>query len=556
MSNTILEMIRSKNEEIEHLEKALVKAIAFKENNSKERVTAEYIIKRFIEDIQKRSADLLDIYSDKDGLRKEEIDILAGNKNYLESNLNLLNNQNLKSTQSKAPDVWYNFYQKLREIKIMNKRNLNTNEVNENTNYEKLFNTALDELNSKSIFTSEENKGRCVDMNNLYLKYLNFKKLREPNFLPINDYLSFLSEFDKFYLIPLYVKKTNKYKEYISSIYDYLQDYFRKTNPLLDYSEIEVKIQDEFEKEWKEGTLFGWEKVIKSFKKDIDNLLNNDSFDENHKNANGNTNNNNNTSDELTHNQNSLGVIDPLYCLACKKKFANISVFEHHKNGKTHLKNLEKLNKESDDNNKTDNILFNELEFDIKEEETCKGIAMVEYFILRFKDLLSNTIENTKNMIRKKQSMTYDEMEADIVDDKEIDLDIVDEEDKPVYNPKNVPIGWDGKPIPYWLYKLHGLGMEFKCEICGGASYWGRKAFERHFQEWRHSYGMKCLKIPNTIHFREVTGIEDALRLHQSLIEKSKKKEFKPEVEEEFEDSEGNVLNKKMYLDLQRQGLL
>lgn len=33
MSNTILESIRSKNEELEHLEKALTKAIAYKENN-------------------------------------------------------------------------------------------------------------------------------------------------------------------------------------------------------------------------------------------------------------------------------------------------------------------------------------------------------------------------------------------------------------------------------------------------------------------------------------------------------------------------------------------
>ena len=23
---------------------------------------------------------------------------------------------------------------------------------------------------------------------------------------------------------------------------------------------------------------------------------------------------------------------------------------------------------------------------------------------------------------------------------------------------QNYPVGWDGKPIPYWLYKLHGLG--------------------------------------------------------------------------------------------------
>ncbi len=68
------------------------------------------------------------------------------------------------------------------------------------------------------------------------------------------------------------------------------------------------------------------------------------------------------------------------------------------------------------------------------------------------------------------------------------------------------------RPIPYWLYKLHGLGIEFKCEICGGASYWGRRAFEKHFSEWRHAYGMKCLRIPNTSHFRDITKISDALK--------------------------------------------
>lgn len=38
-------------------------------------------------------------------------------------------------------------------------------------------------------------------------------------------------------------------------------------------------------------------------------------------------------------------------------------------------------------------------------------------------------------------------------------------DDKAVYNPLNLPLGFDGRPIPYWLYKLHGLGTEFKCEI-------------------------------------------------------------------------------------------
>jgi hypothetical protein len=40
------------------------------------------------------------------------------------------------------------------------------------------------------------------------------------------------------------------------------------------------------------------------------------------------------------------------------------------------------------------------------------------------------------------------------------------------------------------------------------------------------------------------------------LLEQKKKESFKPELEEEFEDSEGNVVSSRMYMDLQRQGLL
>ena len=40
----------------------------------------------------------------------------------------------------------------------------------------------------------------------------------------------------------------------------------------------------------------------------------------------------------------------------------------------------------------------------------------------------------------------------------------IKEAEKPIYNPLNLPLGWDGKPIPYWLYKLHGLNLEFKCD--------------------------------------------------------------------------------------------
>ena len=131
-----------------------------------------------------------------------------------------------------------------------------------------------------------------------------------------------------------------------------------------------------------------------------------------------------------------------------------------------------------------------------------------------------------------------------------------DGEDEPIYNPKGVPLGWDGKPIPYWLFKLHGLNHFYPCEICGGESYRGRHNFEKHFQEAKHTYGMRCLGIPNTMHFHGVTKIEDAKRLWDKVQNSLVGTKFDGEKEEEYEDSHGNVLTRKTYEDLARQGLL
>ena len=35
-----------------------------------------------------------------------------------------------------------------------------------------------------------------------------------------------------------------------------------------------------------------------------------------------------------------------------------------------------------------------------------------------------------------------------------------------------------------------------------------RRNFDRHFQEWRHAHGMRCLGIPNTKHFHDITLIQ------------------------------------------------
>ena len=131
-----------------------------------------------------------------------------------------------------------------------------------------------------------------------------------------------------------------------------------------------------------------------------------------------------------------------------------------------------------------------------------------------------------------------------------------DSEDTKIYNPKGVPLGWDGKPIPYWLFKLHGLNHFYPCEICGNESYRGRRNFEKHFTESKHTYGMRCLGIPNTRHFHGVTKIADAQVLWKKLKLGVEKDIFDGSVEEEYEDSQGNVLSRATYEDLARQGLL
>ncbi len=99
---------------------------------------------------------------------------------------------------------------------------------------------------------------------------------------------------------------------------------------------------------------------------------------------------------------------------------------------------------------------------------------------------LTGVIADTKANVERRFSLTAREREleqeapvkkpvpvtnttAETVNEEEEE----DEEEK-IYNPLKLPLGWDGKPIPYWLYKLHGLGVEYRCEICSDAVYMGR----------------------------------------------------------------------------------
>ena len=534
MSNTILEQLRHKYEEIEQYEKVISKSLTYRDNNPNESIVSETIIKRCQDKIQQNSRDIIDLFEDKNENFKQEKLIMTGNIDYMNSNLCLLkpininNNNNYYSNllmKKRKADIWVNFYDKIKEIKMLNKSG---NDINHSTTSDKIFNNLISDINLKTLFTNEENFGKCLDLHELYHEYINIpnifnssinnKKLSNTNrnqiLLNENmediikfDYLNYLKNIDNFKNIPLKIKKSEEYIKYIKHLAQYLKSFFVKIYPLVNFNEIQDIIDSKFEDD----------------QEHIDN--------------------NNKTielkEEEEEHDKNQL------YCQICNKSFAKDTLMDAHMKSKKHLK---KLNASKNNNN---NILQEKNKSD---EDIIREIKYNEYQIIRYKDILQNIIDNTINQIHKKQTMTREELELDR--QNELNVKKTDKEDKKkIFNPKNIPLDWDGKPLPYWLYKVHGLGIEHKCEICGGASYWGRRAFEHHFQEWRHAYGMKCLRLPNTLQFKNITKIEDALKLHHKLIEDKNKTEFNPDVEEQYEDENGNVFNKKMIMDLKKQGL-
>jgi hypothetical protein len=122
-------------------------------------------------------------------------------------------------------------------------------------------------------------------------------------------------------LIPLYLKQKNKYELYVADLRDYLCDFFQRVQPLINFKEeVLDQVQEMFDSEWEQRSLFGWEGAIAR--------INGDSA---HVEDEGN--------DDETASQ--------FHCVACNKTFMNESVFHHHKKGKRHIKAVNQLSKQT-----------------------------------------------------------------------------------------------------------------------------------------------------------------------------------------------------------------
>lgn len=467
--------------------------------NHRERIEKEHRLKKYLDDFMNSSQMLHTIYKKRLGqrtaLEENPFDEFYHQLNQiLDKNLDVAIIPSEIDNDDDDNDV---------QLDAEHKPNQNTNQITNNLDIKKKTKPTPVANGSGVLFTDEESHGKYLDLNQGHLEYCQLMKM---------DYISFLKNFDNPSKLESTMRSSNAYRKYLETMIDYFRDFSSRAKPLFDYKGAEGITKTEFSNEWS--------------KKRID-LNNVDSWEELSSLG----------LDKLKNELQALG-------LKCGGTLED--------RAKRLFSVRGKRPEEIDQKLKPPSLVA-------ASKKNCSlepyHIGELESILIMYGDYYNDhrlaTIEN----VQRKQSRTAEERNESDEETSDIEFDNVDDGEA-VYNPKNLPLGWDGKPIPYWLYKLHGLNLTFTCEICGNAVYKGPKSFQRHFAEWRHAQGMNALGIPNTAHFANITKIKDAIILWDKLKTEKERNKFQALVEEEFEDSQGNVVNKKTYEDLKRQGLL
>ncbi|RLV95191.1 Pre-mRNA-splicing factor sap61 [Spathaspora sp. JA1] len=238
-----------------------------------------------------------------------------------------------------------------------------------------------------------------------------------------------------------------------------------------------------------------------------------------------------------------------VYCKPCEKMFSKMSVYKGHLDGKKHKKNSK-----NSDASKTNFDSSAWYEFTIG-KLTTKLRTDIDTARLHA-ERISNSSE--RELLMEQQNL--EEIESEFTDIGEYSDagDDSDEESDDDGSFKSLPVGPDGAPIPFWLYKLQGLDKKYDCEICGNITYKGRQTFLKHFSNVKHQYGLKCLGVEpgHMSFFKNITKIEQAQKLWLKFKRENREKQGELENAIEVEDDEGNVMSEKDYLDLKKQGLL
>lgn len=163
-----------------------------------------------------------------------------------------------------------------------------------------------------NMFTGEEAFGRFFDLTMLHEEYLNLPGVKGVRKL---TYLQYLDAFDAFTppkcTLTQQEKMTDQYFSYVGSLAQYLESFLRRVKPLEDLDKLLKSFDDEFEQEWKEDKVPGWQQEAGR--------------------------SNGTASKGLV----TEGTGEGVWCADCQKEFKNDNVYKAHLTGKKHIKNAE-----------------------------------------------------------------------------------------------------------------------------------------------------------------------------------------------------------------------
>lgn len=363
-----------------------------------------------------------------------------------------------------------------------------------------ILSSAASHIDFDGMFTPDELYGKYLD---LFPFYETYKSIVDHNV----TYVEYLSIYDQ---VPYEIVKRNNtaYSKYIKDLAEYLLKFIEKVQPLSNIDEL----QEDMTKQFSSSTKI-----------------------------------------QTDGKSNDRGEV---YCEACDKLFAKDSVYKGHLSGKKHQRNIK--NRASSESDIPNSNRVKDLEFDE---------FKIRFLGEKLNDYRSPTISNAerkaaltdRERIAETISIVGDESDYTTINSTSGDeSDSNESSDNDEYNMKDLPIGVDGKPIPYWLYKLQGYHKTYECEICGNTTYKGRAVFAKHFNSAKHQHGLGCLGISDDYMalFKSIVKIDEALDLWRRLKKERRIKEGDIENAIEVEDEEGNVLSEKDYLELKKQGLL
>ncbi|KAK5126217.1 hypothetical protein LTR08_004770 [Meristemomyces frigidus] len=519
----LYEELRYVHEDCERLEAAIADRVLEDPKHIRNRLVRDHEIATFLSRIQQQSARATRLYTDDAEARTQEVQSLS------------------------TGDPFEDFYKQLASIKDFHKRYPNEPVENLERAYKRGeaggpgFAGDVD-----GMFTGEEAFGRFFDVTMLHEEYLNLPGVKGVKKL---TYLQYLDIFDQFSPPQCPVtrqdKMTEQFFSYVGTLAQYLESFIRRTKPLEDLEKLFREFDDEFDQLWEEDKVPGWQAVAPH------------------------------TNGGAANGPVTEGTGEGVWCGDCEKEFSNDNVYNAHLTGKKHIKNASlRLQQSAGDTAMTDSATTTTTTsaFSLARLKD-RALASREHRIRKLASTMSTQRSDTRVNVERKAGMTDRERQQELAalyaEEEQATLTIGskdaenggedgDDEEEKVYNPLKLPLAWDGKPIPFWLYKLHGLGVEFPCEICGNYVYMGRRAFDKHFSEARHIYGLKCLGVTSTGLFREITGIQEAERLWEKICRDRAvvREKGGGEGVEECEDGEGNVMPRRVWEDLKRAGLL